>query len=207
MVMAYCTISDIRNEGISADQAPDTRLNVLIELVTAYIDGVTGQWFEPRAMTIALDGNDGEILLLPMFPIEITSIKVDGKAISDYKVYNRFYPDDRRNPKIYRDLGWPHGQQNIVIDGTWGFVEMAANDYRTPALITQVAKRLVVREIPALGDSEGQEERKRARIVSETTDGHSYTLERLASSLDLTGDPDIDGVLSFYRAPAAIGGV
>lgn len=207
MVMAYCTIEDIRNEGVSADQAPDTRLNNLIELATAYIDGVTGQWFEPRAMTIALDGNDSDMLLLPMFPIEVASLKVDGEVVTDYKVYNRFLPDDRRNPKVYRASGWPPGRQNIVLDGTWGFVEKTGIDYRAPTLITQVAKRLVIREIPVLGDSEGQEERKRARIISETTDGHSYTLERLASTMDLTGDPDIDGVLAFYRAPMAIGGV
>jgi hypothetical protein len=74
-------------------------------------------------------------------------------------------------------------------------------------MIKQVAKRLVIRELPLLGDAEGQEERKRARIVSESTDGHSYTLERLAATLDLTGDPDIDGVLALFRAPIAIGGV
>ncbi|HHY36547.1 MAG TPA: hypothetical protein GX518_02530, partial [Firmicutes bacterium] len=66
--------------------------------------------------------------------------------------------------------------------------------------------RLVVREIPLLGDVEGQEERKRTRIISERTDDHSYTLAQLAGTLDLTGDPDIDGVLALFRAPIAIGG-
>jgi len=207
MVMAYCTIQEIRNEGITPEQAGDTRLAALIDLATAYIDGVTRQWFEPRAMTITLDGNGNETLLLPVFPIEVVSVKVDGQAITDYKVYNRFFPDDRRNPKIYRDAGWPEGRQNISIEGTWGFVDKVGAQYLTPTVIKQVAKRLVIRELPLLGDAEGQEERKRARIVSESTDGHSYTLERLAGTLDLTGDPDIDGVLALFRAPIAIGGV
>lgn len=207
MVMAYCTVQDIRDEGITPEQADDTRLATLIDLATAYIDRVTRQWFEPRAMTITLDGNGSETLLLPVFPIEVVSVTVDGQVVTDYKVYNRFFPDDRRNPKIYRDAGWPEGRQNVSIQGTWGFVDKIGTQYTTPAMIKQVAKRLVIRELPLLGDAEGQEERKRARIVSESTDGHSYTLERLAATLDLTGDPDIDGVLALFRAPIAIGGV
>ncbi|AYO30597.1 hypothetical protein D2962_08165 [Biomaibacter acetigenes] len=205
--MAYCTIQDIRDEGITAEQATDVRLTNLIALATAYIDGVTRQWFEPRAMTITLDGNGSETLLLPVFPIEVVSVTVDGQAITDYKVYNRFFPDDRRNPKFYRETRWPKGRQNVSIEGTWGFVDKVGEQYLTPAMIKQIAKRLVIRELPLLGDAEGQEERKRARIVSENTDGHSYTLERLASTLDLTGDPDIDGVLALFRAPIVIGGV
>lgn len=205
--MAYCTIEEIRAEGITPDQASDDRLALLIELATAYIDGVTRQWFEPRPVTITLDGNGSETLFLPVFPIEVASVTVDGKAITDYKVYNRFFPDDRRNPKIFRESGWPEGRQNVSIDGTWGFVDKVGDQYVTPAMIKHVAKRLVIRELPLLGDFEGQEERKRARIISESTDGHSYTLERLAGTLDLTGDPDIDGVLPLFRAPIAIGGV
>lgn len=205
--MAYCTIEEIRAEGITPERASDPRLAMLIELATAYIDGITRQWFEPRALTITLDGNGGQMLYLPVFAIEVTSVRIDGQAITDYQVYNRFFPDDRRNPRIYREAGWPKGRQNIAIEGTWGYVDKVGTEYRTPLLIKQVAKRLVIREIPLLGDAEGQEERKRARIVSETTDGHSYTLERLAGTLDLTGDPDIDGVLALFRAPIAIGGV
>lgn len=206
MVMAYCTVQEIRDEGIDQKQADDERLAMLIDLATAYIDGVTGQWFEPRVMTITLDGNGGEMLFLPVFPIEVTGVTVEGREITNYKVYNRFFPDDRHNPKIYRKEGWPRGRQNVNIAGTWGFVDRVEDGYRPPAVIKQVAKRLVVREIPLLGDVEGQEERKRTRIISERTDDHSYTLAQLAGTLDLTGDPDIDGVLALFRAPIAIGG-
>ncbi|NSW82530.1 MAG: hypothetical protein HPY90_04515 [Syntrophothermus sp.] len=205
--MAYCTVQDIREEGITAERATDTRLALLIDLATAYIDGITRQWFEPRAVTIMVDGTGGQTIFLPIFAIEVAAVTVDGLAVTDFKVYNRFFPDDRRNPKIYREAGWPRGRQNVVIAGTWGFVDKVGTEYQTPALIKQAAKRLVIRELPLLGDSEGQEDRKRSRIVSETTDGHSYTLERLVGTLDLTGDPDIDRVLALFRAPIAIGGV
>ena len=203
--MAYCTVQDIRDEGITQEQATDARLTALIDLATAYIDGITRQSCEPRTMTITVDGTGRQTIFLPVFAIEVTTVIVDGEAVTDFKVYNRFFPDDRHNPKIYREVGWPKGRQNVVITGTWGFVDKVGTDYQTPALIRQAAKRLVIREIPLLGDADGQEDRKRARIVSETTDGHSYTLERLVGSLDLTGDTDIDGVLELFRAPVVIG--
>ena len=63
--------------------------------------------------------------------------------------------------------------------------------------------------LPALGDSEAQEEKNlRGKIKSETTDGHSYTLSDSASvsssvsgnSLS-TGDSEIDGILKYYMKP------
>lgn len=204
--MAYCTIEDVRAEGITEERVGDARLTTLISLATAYIDGITGQWFEPRDAVITIDGRGGNTLYLPVFLVEAQEVKVDGNPITDYVLYNRFTPDDRRNPRIYREAGWPQGRRNIEITGTWGYVEQDEEGYKTPELIKRVALRLVIREIPYLGDAEGQEERKRARIVSETTDGHSYTLAQLAGSLDLTGDPDIDGILALFSAPIAIGG-
>jgi hypothetical protein len=104
-------------------------------------------------------------------------------------------------------VGFPTGNQNVSITAKWGFVEKVGTDYKTPAQINQVAKKLVIREIPTLTDTEGQEEKKRGRIISENTDGHSYTLDKLVASANYTGDPEIDEVLFMYRAPVSIGGV
>lgn len=209
MGMAYCTIQDIREEGITVEQASDSKLYMLIELATSFIDGVTGQWFEPRPMELRLDGNDSEILLLPVFLISISvkGVRINGQAISDFRIYNRFWPDDRFNPQIYREAGWPFGKQNIIIDGVWGFVEKEGEGHRTPTLITQAAKRLVIRELPALGDVDAQDARQRVRIVQESTDGHQYSLARETRFTDYTGDPEIDEILIRYRLPAAIGSV
>lgn len=204
--MAYASVADLRAEGVTTEQASDQRLQQLIDLATSYVEAITGLWFEERAMTLRLDGTGSRTLWLPIFPTEVSTVRVDGRAVTDYVAYNRFAPDDRRSPRLVREVGWPKGRQNIEVDGRWGYVDPApGGGVKTPEPIRRAVLRLVVRELPLLTDVEGQEDRKRTRIVSETTDGHSYTLERLAVTLDLTGDPDIDGILAMYRRPIAVG--
>ncbi|MGE5551514.1 MAG: hypothetical protein ACM3ZC_13460 [Bacteroidota bacterium] len=196
----YCTIEELRAEGVTTEQATDDRLTELIGLATNYIDAMTEQWFEPRDQTILLDGNDSCLLMLPVFLISATSVKVDGEDITGYKIYNRFVPDDRLAPAIYRDDKWPVGVQNVEIAGSWGYVDQNFTYEKvTPPRIKRCCMRLVIRDLAPLGDQAGQEDRKRTRIISESTDGHSYTLARLAMFPALTGDPDIDEVLSYYK--------
>ena len=122
--MAYCTVEDVRDEGVTEEQASDGRLEKLIAKATAYIDLVTGRTFEG--------------------PV--------------------------------------------------------------PVLIVDAAVKLVIRELPLLSDMSGQEEKKRGRILSETTDGHSYTLSE-ATDASFTGDAEIDGILALYVAPPVVTGV
>lgn len=122
----YCTIQDVRDEGVTTEQATDERLARLIARASAYIDLVTGRTFEPTQI---------------------------------------------------------------------------------PILIQEAAIKLVIRELPLLGDAAGQEGKRRSRIVSETTDGHSYTLAEATASGSFTGDPEIDGILALYQAPPVVTGV
>ncbi|MGE5528065.1 MAG: hypothetical protein ACM3X6_02855 [Patescibacteria group bacterium] len=202
----YCTKEDLRAEGVTEAQASDARLTELIGLATDYIDAMTGRWFEPRTKTMVLDGNGCCTLMLPVFLIAATSVKVDGEAVTGYKIYNRFNPDDRDAPAIYHEDTWPEGVQNIEIAGSWGYVDPGAEagQYVTPPRIKRCCMRLVIRDLPLLNDQAGQEDRRRSRIVSESTDGHSYTLKRLAMFPELTGDLDIDEVLSYYRRPCRV---
>ena len=206
--MSYCEIADIRAEGITEEQMTDDQVSQLIALACNYIDKVTGQWFELRQKTIKLDGRGGQVLQLPVFLINCDEIQADGIPIDDYVLFNRISPEDDRNyPKIYRRLRWPKGIQNIQVQGEWGYVE---EDGSTPLLIKRAAVKLFLYNfLPALGDSEAQEEKNlRGKIKSETTDGHSYTLSDSASvsssvsgnSLS-TGDSEIDGILKYYMKP------
>jgi hypothetical protein len=203
----YCTLDEIRAEGITTEQASDARINLLIPMACQYIDQTTRQFFEPREFPLLFDGRNEKMIFLPVFPIEVTAVTVNGAVVTDCVFYNRFFPDDRRVPRVLRPVGFPTGNQNVSITAKWGFVEKVGTDYKTPAQINQVAKKLVIREIPTLADTEGQEEKKRGRIISENTDGHSYTLDKLVASANYTGDPEIDEVLFMYRAPVSIGGV
>ena len=153
-----------------------------------------------------MDGTGGEVLPLPVFLIETPeSVIVDSEEVTNYILYNRFPPvDDRFYPKMHRKSRWPKGVLNIEIKGLWGFVdEDGAGGYMTPPLIKRAVMKLALYNFPDLGDSDAQEEKAlRGALISETTDGHSYTLSdsvvsALASS-SITGDSEIDDIIKRY---------
>lgn len=149
---------------------------------------------------------------------------------SVYRVYNRhltqgmLLPDDRDNPKLefvhgsdlagvrFESIGglglaslvWPRGQQNVLVRGVFGYTEPDGSPSgRTPELIRQVTKLLVMRELPLLGNVDQREDaQRRFRLTSERTRDQSYTLEALRLHGAFTGDPEIDNILvAFVRPP------
>lgn len=203
--MSYCNIDDLRAEGFSLDDFSDEEIALLIEQSGILIEKITGQFFEPRTMTIRLDGRGGKNLLLPVFLIDGETIRIDGEEISneDYILYNRFFPDDRRYPKIFRSKGWPVGKLNIEVTGTFGYVE---EDLTTPKDIKRAVMKLATSYFPSLSDKAAQEEKAlQGLIVSETTDGHSYSLSSSAvaniQAGALTGDSEVDAILRSYMKP------
>ena len=199
--MSYCTVEDIRAEGFTEEDCPDEVVERLIKLSCDYIDRVTGQFFEPRELTVRLDGRGGRNLVLPLFLIDCDYVKVKDELIEDYVLYNRITPvDDRPYPKIYRNAKWPEGIMNVEVSGTWGYVE-AGN--LTPEPIKRAAMKLAMCNFPLLSDTEAQSEKGlRGLLLSETTDGHSYELsEEVLASLAsgaITGDSEIDQILRVY---------
>ena len=197
--MSYCTIEDLRAEGITEEQFTDEQLEKLISNACEYIDGITGQWFEPREKIFRLDGRGGQNLVLPVFATEIEYVKVDGEILDDdYVLYNRM--EDRVYPKIFRNKRWKIGKLNIEVKGTFGYVD---EDLTTPADIKRIAMKLALYQFPALSDKEALEDQNmQGLLISETTDGHSYELsEEAVASLKagaITGDSEIDDVLKKY---------
>lgn len=111
--MGYCTIQDIRDEGISDSVIGDTALQKKIDRATAVIDRVTSNTFTPTPATIRLDGRGDRRLDLSMPIISITEVRLvdtaDNKTVVPaelYEVYNRHLtqrllePDDRFDPRI-----------------------------------------------------------------------------------------------------------
>ncbi|MBQ7217739.1 MAG: hypothetical protein IJS39_17375 [Synergistaceae bacterium] len=196
--MSYCTVDDLRAEGVSEEDYSDEQLGRLIEASSEFIDKVTGQWFELREQTIRLDGRGGRNLVLPVFLSEAHSVKVDHEEISDYVLYNRM--EDRAYPKIFRCAGWPSGRLNVEVSGQWGYVEEGGS---TPPAIKRAAMKLALYNFPALTDTDAIEENAvRGLLLSETTDGHTYMLSDSAVaeaySGAITGDAEIDGILKGY---------
>ncbi len=196
--MSYCTVEDLRAEGISEEHFEDAQLERLIATSCEFIDRVTGQWFELREKAIRLDGRGGKNLVLPVFAFSVDYVKVGCELIDDYVLYNRM--EDRAYPKIFRCSGWPKGRLNVEVFGQWGYVE---KDGTTPPAIKRAAMKLALYNFPALTDTEAQEENAiRGLLTSETTDGHSYELSEDAVSEAytgaITGDTEVDQILKSY---------
>jgi hypothetical protein len=201
----YCGVEDLRREGVTVETVADERLARLCELATNYIDVITGRWFEPRVRKIRIDGNGGAVLPLPHFLIEAESVKCDGVALSDYVLYDE--PEDRDYPKLYRKRKWSRGPRNVEIHGSWGYVDFTdAGEHVTPPLIRNAARRLVLLELTSSEGGVADSSREtRGMLTEETTDGHSYKLNRDLTTLYVdkiyTGDMEIDQIIEKYIAP------
>jgi hypothetical protein len=208
----YCMLQDLRDEGFGPEAASNARLARAIAFASRTIERITGRFFEPRRQRIELDGRGSSELLLDEPIIAIEKIEIGGGgAVSGATVYNRhitqglMLPDDRQNPRIR--LGFPCGARNVRISGLFGYTEPDGSPTgTTPLLIRDACKRLVVREIPLLADTDRREDaRQRHRILQERTREQSYTLDRLAHPGALTGDADIDDILVQFMRPADLG--
>lgn len=201
--MEYLTVQDIRDEGVTTEEANDTRVTDLIEMAEQYIETMTGQHFYDKSVQpMTLYGRDSKTIFLPVHIISCDHIDVNEETIDSdrYRVYNRYMPDDRHNPKVVFDFDIPE-KATVDIYGDFGFVE---EDGSTPKMIEYAIKKMVINEVPLMTDSEGQDEKKRGRIIREKSDKYEYELSDVMAREDLTGDPDIDRVIIRYQAP--IGG-
>jgi hypothetical protein len=230
----YITLSEVRAQGLTTAQASDAEVNAAIDATKQLVDELTGQWFESRALTMLLDGNDTSILHLPVPVIGLTSLFINGDFDNaadpdSYRVYNRTFPDDRRNPKIalfseeervdiftpasVRERGpaFVFGKQNQKLVGTFGFVETGG---LTPALIKRAQMKLVMKFVSKLGPgsaSLGAPLGPVGPVTTEMTDGHMQvfgpTMKALTKpgTLALTGDPEVEEILKLYRRPIGYG--
>jgi hypothetical protein len=136
-------------------------------------------------------------------------------------------PDDRRNPKIEWNLNQaglpgqrvvpvPHafftlGQQNVVVEGVFGFTEYdGTSTGRTPTMLRHLCKLVTIRELEYLSDPEARNEwRNSGRVSKHKTRDQEISMTAqaqspvsiLANGL-LTGDPEIDGLIKYFRAPS-----
>lgn len=196
--MAYITVEDIRNEGVSESQYTNAKVEKRIALAQALIEKLTGRFFEKRtAITLSMDGTGHALLWLPITPTSvdsITSVTISDEEVDveDYEVLMPTYPDGRFNPKLRKLSGvWTKGMSNIKVVGDFGFVEA---DESTPIDIKDLCIRIVIWGISDRGSAEGG---RSHRIVEETIENYRYRLSE-ASNTGLFNDSYIDGLLSDY---------
>lgn len=205
--MAYVTVHDLRSEGVSEDYSTEY-LTERIALASAVVERLTRCYFEVRQnQTIRMDGSGHECLELSVPPVDtdaITSITVGGVAVDStlWEVVMPRIPDGRFFPKIRHLISyWPKGRSNIIVTGTFGFVDSDGGDpptYTTPLMIKDLVNRLVVWHLPKIADADSQ---AKGRIIKESLKDYSYELDTTARQGEF-GDDKIDNLIARFRKTA-----
>jgi len=208
----YSSVADLRDEGVSVAQASDDRLLVLIDEAGRAIDSFAGWFFEPRSLTLRLDGRGRPSVEPPVPPIDLSTLIVSGGAISvapeDLVIVGAPVQPGFDAPRITRTRGrvFPKAAGNVEAAGVWGYTEDDGTPQgRTPVEIRRACMLLVLRWLSPLG-TDDSEARNRWRILEERTRDQSYKLDRVTGAgSTFTGDPDIDGIVARYRRPPGLG--
>jgi hypothetical protein len=209
----YVSVADLRAEGVTATEASDERLLVLIDEATHTIDHVTGWFFEPRVRTFRMDGRGAPSLEPPVPPIRLGRLVVRNVDVpldpNHLVVVGAPVQPGFAGPRLTlrRHHVFPRGQGNVVAEGLWGFTEDDGSlEGRTPLAIRRACTLLVLRGLAPLADEASLEARTRWRILEERTRDQSYRLDGLKSGVaELTGDPEIDALLAPYVRPSQMG--
>src|SRR5687767_2000673 len=138
--MAYATLEDLRSEGFSAEEIPDDRAQQALADASALIDAVTGQFFEPRSLTLVLEGRGAPSLWLPVPVLRVDQLVVNGEAwpgdLRDLVVIGAPVVPGSNGPRITRLRGEFRVRAPVAVTGLWGYTEADGTSFgRTPLAI------------------------------------------------------------------------
>lgn len=206
--MAYITVDDLRAEGVTDPPYCNEHLGKRITLACSQVELCTGQFFEPRADVMVIDGRGHDTLFLPYPPTTESSItKIEHAsrsqsgttwtevATTDWETVMPQFPDGRWNPKVIKLLGkWAKGTRNYRLTGAFGFVE--SDGQTTPPGIKELALKLAMLHMPELGDISAQQA---YRIVEEELDKYSVKLSDATRGGGMFNDRTIDSLISMFK--------
>lgn len=221
----YASVVDMRDEGVTPAMASDERLAALLAEACAFIDRVTGWFFEPRSMIVRMDGRGTPSIEPPYPPIRIDFLTISGAPVSlqpdDLVIVGapvaigfdtpRFtlvqkwaYPENGCAIPFRRTF--PKGEGNVVASGLWGYTEPDGSPTgRTPSAVRRAAMLIALRNISLLGTGDSAA-KSQWRVLEERTRDQSYRLGALPTiGVVYTGDPEIDLLLARYRKPMGLG--
>lgn len=195
MSEAYCSVADVRAEGVTEARADDERVTELIALAGSVVARVCGQRFGPHpGETVLLDGTGHVTLWLPEPLGDTTSVIISDPSFADevldaddYVVYGGFI---RRVDGWY----WTAGDQNVAVTGTWGCCE----DGAVPPAVKRACVLMVV-DAAMTPRAKGP---GRGRLLGERTGSYSYNLAQATAVA--TGHPEADALLAHYRRQLSI---
>jgi hypothetical protein len=209
---AYCTIADMRAEGVTDAEADDDRLALLIEEATAEIDEWTGWWFDVQERTLTLNGRGTTTLALPAPALELTNVTIFGTEID---------PDDvdlvgpspvpsgsyDEGPAVQIEGGWDAGRRNVVIEGTFGYREADGSDQgRVPRGIRRACMLIVLKRVGKLAEDDAARDAHRVKSMRTKTQSVDFR-DPAAGDAPYTGDAEIDQILLRFAKPMGLGSV
>ena len=157
----YASLADMRAEGVTPAQASDERLTALLVEASAFVDHVTGWFFEPRTMVLRMGGRGTPSLEPPVPPIRVDELLIEGVAASlaqdDVAIRGAPVLPGFEAPRftLLRGCTFPRGTDNVVATGLWGYTEPDGTPTGgTPPAIRRAVMLLVMRWLPLLGDAE-----------------------------------------------------
>lgn len=210
--MQVISIEYLRDRGFS-DVAlfPDSALVEAEARVWDKVETFCLQFFEKRIFSdtdssadypaMRLDGNNRNTLPLPVPIISLTSLTEDDTSIDldEITVFNRYFPDDRRRPRIaYSDRAYRfnYGNQNVVLEGEFGFVE---KDGSTPSDLVEAVMLMMLFELAPKVGKPGFKLPRQGLLIQENADKYLYKLQQGEVLNGVTGVPEIDKVLYKYK--------
>lgn len=123
----YTTISMLEAEGLACGSAgtdviTDARALDLIKMFSTYINGVTGQWFEPYKLTFGMHIRENSIFHLPN---KIPILKLDNLQYYSNNALYQVNADSYRANKRNVELRYKPSAKlsNYLIDGVFGWLE------------------------------------------------------------------------------------
>lgn len=209
----YASVADLRAEGVTEAQASDERLAQLLEEASDYVDHETGWWFEPRVVELTLSGRGTPTLDLPVPPIRIATLAIDGEPLSverDALVVGAPVLARPVEPHLTLRSGvFPRARDNVVVSGVFGYTEPDGSaEGRTPLAIRRATMQLALRILPRLSDASAvSETRDRWRIVEERVRDQTIKWAPIPAQVLATNaaDPEIAEILRRYCRPPALG--
>jgi hypothetical protein len=210
----YASVADLRAEGVTAAEASDARLDLLLDEASRLIDRVTGWFFEPRSLTLHLSGRGAPSIELPVPPIRVDRLCSapwscrSTRASCSSSARPSSLASTARASRAATGACSRAATATWWSEGLWGFTEDDGTlTGRTPPAIRRATMLLVLRSMAPLADDASFEARSRWRIIEERTRDQSYRLDpsKASASASLTGDPEVDALLALYVRPTPIG--
>lgn len=214
-----------------AESPDDAPLLAALAQAVAFLERATGRWFTARTGTIKVSGTGTPRLFLPLPVVSVDQGGTGVTAITlgddTDPLDPEFYTvndgaglpgrDPRDQPVIdmqgtttgssvftSRPPGWdawsawPRGVRNVNVTATWGYVDESGH---TPELARQALALLTVRALVPPEDGDGREDLRRGALMSESTQGRSYSLAAGGTGGGLTTDRELDLLIGSLRAP------